>query len=191
MEQRYSTSFHDTSFMRLRDFCNRHGEIVNYRKGEQMETEGDPAQWFAFVEKGCFKYVTRGISDNREHIVWFSFFGEFVGNYPDLLYGHPSRLTIEAMMPSRVVRVSGEKLKQFFGQNSKTMELHNTLSDHVLTQFQSRYIDFYRTNPRERYELLLQRCPGIVNDLPLNAIASFLHITPKTLSMIRHGITYC
>jgi hypothetical protein len=33
--------------------------------------------------------------------------------------------------------------------------------------------------------LLLRRCPGIARHLPLNAIASFLCVTPQQLSRIR------
>ena len=43
-----------------------------------------------------------GISDDREHITWFSFEGEFAGDYPACLVGHPSQTTIEAMVPTRV-----------------------------------------------------------------------------------------
>lgn len=43
---------------------------------------------------------------------------------------------------------------------------------------------------RERYELLMQRCLGIVEHLTLQDIASFLNVTPKTISMIRRDITF-
>ena len=39
-------------------------------------------------------------------------------------------------------------------------------------------------------ELLLQCCPGIVEHLALQDIASFLNVTPKTISMIRKDITF-
>jgi hypothetical protein len=65
MEQRFSNNSLDLET--LREFCKR---------------EGDPARWLAFVESGCFKYVTHGISNDREHIMWFSFEGEFVVDYP-------------------------------------------------------------------------------------------------------------
>ena len=86
----------------LREFCEGQGELVAYHKGDQMEREGDPARWFGFVTEGCFKYVTHGISDDKEHITWFSFEGEFVADYPCALSGQTSQATIEAMMPSRV-----------------------------------------------------------------------------------------
>ena len=188
MEQKFSNDRLD--LQTLREFCEREGEAVTYRKGEQLEREGDPARWFAFVTEGCFKYVTHGISDDREHITWFSFEGEFVVDYPTFLYGRPAQATIEAMMPSRVWRVSGEQLEQFFEQSMETMKLRAVIAEHILFQFRSRYLDLHCTTPRERYNLLMQRCPGIVNELPLNAIASFLSVTPQMLSRIRKEITF-
>ena len=60
----------------------------------------------------------------------------------------------------------------------------------ILGQFRLRYIDLHCATARERYELLLNRCPGIVEHLPLNAISSFLSITPQMLSKIRKEITF-
>lgn len=190
MEQKYNTSALGTELTRLHEYCKREGEVITYRKGEQLEREGEPAQWLAFVESGCFKYITQGISDGRDHITWFSFEGEFVVDYPTFLYGRPSQTTIEAMMSSRVLRVSGEKLRQFFDQSIETMRLRAIIGEHILSQFRSRYLDLHCATPRDRYDMLMQRCPGIVNELPLNAIASFLNITPQMLSKIRKEITF-
>ena len=188
MEQRFSNNSLDLKT--LREFCKKEGKVVEYRKGEQLEREGDPARWFAYVESGCFKYVTQGISDGRDHLTWFSFESEFVADYPCVLSGQPSLATIEAMMPCRVWRVSGEELLQFFRQNIKNMELRAIIGEHMLNQFKARYQDFHRTTARERYELLLRRCPGIVHHLALQDLASFLCVTPNYLSTIRKDITF-
>ncbi len=188
MEQRFSNNSLDLET--LREFCKREGETVIYRKGDQLEHEGDPAQWLAYVESGCFKYVNYGISDERAHITWFSFEGEYVVDYPTFLYGYPSQTTIEAMMPSRVIRVTGQQLEQYFDQSKETMKLRAVIAEHILFQFRSRYIDLHCTTPRERYDLLMQRCPGIIGHLDLQDIASFLNVTPKTISKIRRDITF-
>ena len=188
MEQKFGINSID--LQRLREFCEREGEMVTYRKGDQMEREGDPARWFAFVTEGCFKYVTHDSSDDKEHITWFSFESEIVCDYPRPLYGLPAHRTIEAMMPSRVLRVSGEQLNQFFSQNTEMMELRIAIGEHILFQFSDRYFDLHRTTPRERYELLMRRCPGIVEHLSLRDIASFLNVTPTYLSKIRKEITF-
>ena len=188
MEQKFNNNRLDLQM--LRAFCEREGELVFYRKGDQLEREGDPARWFGYVTEGCFKYVTHGISDDKEHITWFSFEGEYVGDYPRPLYGRPAKSTIEAMMPSRVLRVSGDQLMQFFSQGIETMELRSVIGEHILCQFHERYLDLHRATARERYELLLRRCPGIVNHLALQDLASFLCVTPNYLSTIRKTITF-
>ena len=188
MEQKFGKNSIDIEA--LREFCEREGKEVTYRKGDQLEREGDPARWFGFVTEGCFKYITRGISDKRNHLTWFSFEGEFVADYPCVLSGQPSQATIEAMMSCRVWRVSGEELFGFFRQSIKNMELRAVIGEHMLNQFKARYQDFHRATARERYELLRQRCPGIVEHLDLQDLASFLCITPQMLSKIRKNISF-
>ena len=188
MEQKYGNNSID--LQTLQEFCRREGEMVVYHKGDQLEREGDPARWLAFVESGCFKYVTHGLSDDKAHITWFSFEGEFVVDYPTFLYGRPSQTTIEAMMPSRVIRVTGQQLEQFFDQSKETMKLRAIIAEHILFQFRSRYLDLHCTTARERYDLLMQRCPGIAEHLDLQDIASFLNVTPQTISKIRKEITF-
>ena len=188
MEQKFSNNSIDLQV--LREFCEQEGEAVAYRKGDQLEREGDPARWFGFVTEGCFKYVTHEISNDREHITWFSFEGEYVGDYPSCLDGRPAQTTIEAMMPSRVFRVTGEQMLTLFRQNMDNMELRSIIAEHLLSQARRSYLDLHRATARERYELLLRRCPGIVEHLSLNAISSFLSITPQMLSKIRKDITF-
>ena len=188
MEQKFGKNSIDIEA--LREFCEREGEAVEFLKGDQLEREGDPARWFGFVTEGRFKYVTHGISDDKEHITWFSFAGEFVADYPTFLYGQPSQTTIEAMMPSRVLRVAGQQLEQYFRQSMETMKLRAVIAEHILFQFRSRYLDLHCATPRERYEQLLQRCPGIVEHLDLQDLASFLNVHPNTVSKIRRDITF-
>ena len=188
MEQRFGNNSIDLQV--LREFCEQEGEMVTYRKGDQLEREGDPARWFGFVTEGCFKYVTHEISNDREHITWFSFEGEYVGDYSCCLDGRPALTTIEAMLPSRVLRVTGEQMLQMFRQNMDNMELRSIIAEHLLSQARRSYLDLHRATARERYELLLRRCPGIVEHLSLNAISSFLSITPQMLSKIRKDITF-
>ena len=199
MEQKFGRNRID--LLVLREFCEREGEAVVYRKGGQLEREGDPSRWFGFVTEGCFKYVNHGISErlrvgdrrsgiDREHITWFSFAGEFVGDYPNCLFGLPAQTTIETMMPSRVLRVTGEQMLQMFCQNMQTMELRSVIGELILRQHRACYLDLHRATARERYELLLRRCPGIVHHLALQDLASFLCVTPNYLSTIRKDITF-
>ena len=50
MEQKFGKNSIDIEA--LREFCEREGKEVTYRKGDQLEREGDPARWFGFVTEG-------------------------------------------------------------------------------------------------------------------------------------------
>ena len=84
----------------------------------------------------------------------------------------------------------GEQLMNFFRQDAEKMELRSVIAEHLLSQARTCYLDLHRATARERYELLLQRCPGIVEHLDLQDLASFLCITPNYLSTIRKSITF-
>jgi len=70
-------------------------------------------------------------------------------------------------------------MEQKFGKNSIDIK--------VLREFckrEGKMVEYRKGEQLERYERLLQRCPGIVEHLDLQDIASFLNVTPKTISMI-------
>ena len=68
-------------------------------------------------------------------------------------------------------------------------ERRSIIGELILRQHRACYLDLHRATARERYELLLQRCPGIVHHLALQDLASFLCVTPNYLSTIRKDIT--
>jgi hypothetical protein len=84
----------------------------------------------------------------------------------------------------------GDQLEQFFDQSMETMELRAIVANHFISQYHSLIIALHCATPRERYEMLLQRCPGIMELINLQDIASFLNVHPSTVSRIRRDITF-
>ena len=54
----------DLEFMR--EYCMEHGERRTFERGETQEEAGEPAQWVAYVERGCFKYMVHNDEDGRK-----------------------------------------------------------------------------------------------------------------------------
>ena len=108
----------------------------------------------------------------------------------------PSRADIEVLREfceregKEATYRKGEQLVKRFSQDKKSMDLRCLIAEHLLSQARARYTDLHRATARERYELLLQRCPGIVEHLALQDLASFLCITPQQLSRIRKAVTF-
>ena len=163
---------------RCASFASGEGKGGDLPQGRPAEREGDPARWFGFVTEGCFKYVTYGNpAKDREHITWFSFEGEFVTDYPNCLDGRPAQTTIEAMVPTRILRVSGEQLVKRFSQDKKSMDLRCLVAEHLLGQARARYIDLHRATPSSN-ATSCSPLPSIARHLPECYRSSFLCVTP-------------
>jgi CRP-like cAMP-binding protein len=98
-------------------------------------------------------------------------------------------VTIVAGTSCKVFLLTGEELRQMLDANGMS-ELKQTISDQLFSQVYTQYLDTYRMTTRERYRQLLQRCPELVQNINLKDIASYLKVTPTTISNIRREITF-
>ena len=174
----------------LRNFCIEHGERRTMERGEVLEEAGEPAQWLAFVERGCFKYLVHNDEEGKDYCTGFAFEGEFVADFPYCLDGDVSEVTIEADMPCEVCIISGKEVQNLFDSNQEMTLMNVNILKNLFKMVYSRDLDHYRYTPRGRYRQLLSRCPQVVQMLSLKDIASFLNVTPTYLSKIRKEITF-
>ena len=170
------------------DACQKRGKIMHLKKGEIFEHEGEPAQWMAYIESGYFKYVVHNRITGKDYSMAFVFNGVMVGDYPFCFYGDQSDVDIVAGEDSTVYVMDGKEFNQLFEENIDTMRLGKQYAEHLFIQAYTRLLNFYRTDATTRYKELLQRCPQIVMRLPLQEIASYLHVTPVTVSKIRREL---
>ena len=52
-----------------REYCMEHGERRVMERGEKLEEAGEPAQWMAFVKRGCFKYMVHNNEENKDYCI--------------------------------------------------------------------------------------------------------------------------
>ena len=112
-----------------------------------------------------------------------------MGDYPNCLSNKTSEVTIVAGTSCKVLLLAGEELRKLLDSDG-IRELRQAISDHLFSQVYTQYLDTYRMTTRERYKRLLLRCPEIVQSINLKDIASYLKVTPTTISNIRREITF-
>lgn len=174
----------------LREYCMEHGERRTFLRGETLEEAGEPAQWVAYVERGCFKYMVHNDEEGKDYCTGFAFEGEFVADFPYCLDGDVSEVSIEADMPCEVRIISGRQLQALFDSDAAMAKVNVQILKNLFKMVYSRSLDHYRYTARSRYRRLLDRCPQVVQMLSLKDIASFLNITPIYLSKLRKEITF-
>jgi len=174
----------------LREYCMEHGERRVMERGESLEEAGEPAQWVAYVERGCFKYLVHNDEEGKDYCTGFAFEGEFVADYPYCLTGDLSEVTIEADMSCVVHIIKGIDLQRMFDEDMNKMHIGWQIMCNLFKMVYARDLDHYRYTARGRYRKLLNRCPQVVQMLSLKDIASFLNVTPTYLSKLRKEMTY-
>ena len=174
---------------RLTEYCINHGQLKQYAKGDYFVKEDEKSRYIAYIECGYFNYKVHNSSEGKDYITGFAFEGEFVGDYPNCLSGKTSEVTIVAGTSCKIYQLTGEELcRQLDSDGMRDLKL--AISDNLFSQVYTQYLDTYRMTTRERYKRLLLRCPEIVQSINLKDIASYLKVTPTTISNIRREITF-
>lgn len=160
------------------------GTRVEFNKNEFFCRIGDNCPFVGYIEKGAFRY-TCDDSDGKEHILSYAFEKEFFGNYSSSLNKCRSPFNIQSMQKSVAYKLSVSEVDSYFNSCMKSQYLGRRVAEAVLYSAMQRVISMYRDSAEERYLALIRRCPDILNKITLKELASYIKVTPETLSRIR------
>ena len=156
---------------------------LKFQKGDIVLPEGEVCKAMYFVEKGMVRqfYYKNG-KDVTEH---FSFEGRIVFCIESFLKQEPSRLMVEALENTTLFAIPYEHWHIQMMQNQEMEMLYRKILEHALISSQEHADSQRFENASERYARLLASKPEIVLRAPMLHIASFLQMTPETLSRVR------
>lgn len=154
-----------------------------YKKGEIILNEGEVCKSIRYIEKGMLRqfYFKYG-KELTEHIAYEN--GDVVC-LESYLKQEPTRLMIEALEATVLWEVPKDEIEQLAFDDPNIGVMYRRFFEQSLIDSQIK-ADILRFEPaHERYERLLRRHPEILKRAPLIYIASFLQMTPETLSRVR------
>jgi len=158
-------------------------EPLKLAKGETFVKEGDVAEYIHYVEKGLVRqFYFKNNRDLTEHI---SYEGNIVICLESYLREEPTRLMAETLEPSIIWRIRKENLYHLMEQSHEVELLYHKILEYSLIASQQKADAMRFETAQNRYRLLMERHPEIIKRAPLVYIASFLQMTPETLSRVR------
>lgn len=156
---------------------------MKFHRGETILNEGEECTCMYYVERGMVRqYYYKNNKDVTEH---FSFEGRIVMCIESLLRQVPSQLIIEALENTHLYAIPRMKLLQAIQTTPELGILYGKILEHALISSQHHADSQRFENAQERYERLLREKPEIVLRAPMIHVASFLQMTPETLSRVR------
>ncbi len=154
------------------------------RAHDTLQRAGDVAKHSAFVVKGCLrKYVID--AQGKEHIVQFAPETWWAADAASLASGAPSQYFIDAIEDSDVLLLDPpshetliEKIPGYAASFRKGLQRHAAARD-------ERIVSSLSASAEERYTQFLDTYPSIATRVPQRMLASYLGVSPETISRIR------
>jgi len=154
------------------------------RKRQYLLQEGDVCKYTAFVEKGALRSYSLHEKGN-EHIIQFALEGWWISDQYSVLTGEPSAYNIDALEDSEILLISHISFEGMLEKLPKMEKYFRILMQNSMIAMQRRLVASLSLTADEKYTRMINAYPNIIQRVPQHMIASYLGITPETLSRIR------
>jgi CRP/FNR family transcriptional regulator, anaerobic regulatory protein len=154
-------------------------------KGAFLITEGQVEKNLYYIETGAVRVFL--LSEFEEQTIRFGYEGSFINSLSSFIKGTPSEFYIEALRKTTLRMIPKSKLMSMVHESSERLQQYNSLLETLVCQQIEREIDLLTISPSERLRRVLERSPNLFQEIPLKYIASYLRMTPETLSRIRNS----
>lgn len=125
------------------------------------------------------------VSDKEEFTIRFGYQDSIINSISSFITQEPSELYIQALRKTTVKLIPRSAYNDFVNSSKEILQIHNALISGVVVSQMERELDLLTASPLDRYQRVLQRSPQLFQEIPLKYIASYLRMTPETLSRLR------
>ncbi len=178
LARRYSTMTHDEL-----DILESVLIPMKFQKGEKILSEGDTSTYIYWIVKGLVRefYFKNG----KEVTEYMATENTIVMSIESLFKEQPTKLQISALEPTLIYAMPRQLLEQVAMKSVNIQILYRKILEEslILSQVHADMLRF--ETAQDRYMKLVKLQPQLVLRAPLVYIASYLQMTPETLSRVR------
>ena len=158
------------------------------RKKQYLLQEGDVCKYIAFVEKGALRAYT--VSEKgTEHIVQFALEGWLVSDLYSFLTCEPATYNIDALEDAELLLISATAHENLLQELPKYETYTRLQLTGAYIAMQRRLTSIISLSLDERYNYFTSLYPDVIQRVPQHMIASYMGLTPETLSRVRRRLT--
>lgn len=158
--------------------------VRNYKKNEHLLHAGDVAEYAYFILDGIVRlYYTR--EDGREYVRSFGVENDMCGAFYSSLTQTPCRFGIEALTQTRVIQAKFSDIRGLFETDIYWERLGRVLAEQNFISKEKREAELLLDDAETRYQHFLEEYPDLEARIAQYHIASYIGVTPVSLSRIR------
>jgi CRP-like cAMP-binding protein len=154
------------------------------RKRQYLLQEGDVAKYYCFITKGLLRTYSVDEKGN-EHIIRFAMENWWISDRESLLTGQPSTFNIDAIEDAELILIDKKDYDAVIAKTPAFEAMVQSILNKSFSTSQNRIRELISNTAEEKYRNFVERYPAFALRVPQAMIASFLGITPETLSRLR------
>ncbi|WP_158960822.1 Crp/Fnr family transcriptional regulator [Myroides fluvii] len=158
-------------------------KTITLNRNEYLTLAGTMDTNVYYIETGSLKISI--ILDDCEHIVRFGYRHNFIAALDSFITHTPTDFYIQALKKTTIKVIHKERYLEFIRSNSNHQSLWDSLLQNLILQQLEREKDLLIKSPKERYIRVLQRSPHLFQEIPNKYIATYLGMSPETLSRLK------
>lgn len=162
-----------------------HMEEVRFDKEEPVVQIGERNSRFYILKKGIWRAYS--LMEGIEKSLWFVSTGDAAFSSWGYVNHEASEVCIESVHESVAYSISKPELDKLFYSSIEMANFGRRLFEQEIVSVDCATLSFNTPNAKERYLMLLKSHPELLQYVPLKHLASYLYITPQSLSRIRAG----
>ncbi len=180
-------------FRQFTDFNDSELEIImpyfeqkKFKKKTTLLNIGKVSNEVFYLINGCIRLFCE--KDGEELSTYFFTENMFAGSYDSFLARKPSKVAIETLEECEVLILTHESLESLYQVFPKMNEFIRKAIEQRFVLLHDLFISYLLNSPEERYLSLIKDRPELLQRIPQHQIASFIGITPVSLSRIRNRV---
>lgn len=139
-----------------------------------------------YIMNGCMRLFC--VKDGLELSTYFFTENMFAGSYDSFIARRPSKVAIETLEPCEVLVLTHQAQEVLYQVFPRMNEFIRKAIEVRFVLLHDLFISYLLNSPLERYLMLIKDRPELLQRIPQHQIASFLGITPVSLSRIRNRV---
>ncbi|WP_294286159.1 Crp/Fnr family transcriptional regulator [uncultured Chryseobacterium sp.] len=166
------------------NMCSLHYEAKKIQKNQFLLQYGEICRYIYFVEKGLLKMYSID-KNGKEHIIQFAPESWLISDRSSLYFNEKSVYYIEAVEDSEILMLPPDFINKLTEGFPISLEQSDILLQKHIKSLQDRINSLLAETAEERYMKFIKMYPDLLLRVPQWMIASYLGITPESLSRVR------